>query len=112
MNSEQLINGAIGVVLGIFLTIILPIMYDFIVKAKRRKEFKKVESEPCKRVESEPCKKLEFNDALSEMRELVSHKAQNHRAEIKAKINTFGANRIRELDPENFPEMLNFLRKL
>ena len=49
---------------------------------------------------------------IEDVRKVLASKVANHRAEIKAKLEELGAPSVTKLDPEKYPEMLNFLNTL
>ena len=49
---------------------------------------------------------------IEDVRKALASKVSNHREEIKAKLDELGAPSVTKLDPEKYPEMLNFLNSL
>lgn len=49
---------------------------------------------------------------ISDLRKMVSEKAGDFRAEIKTKLQEYGASNVSSLDEEYFDDFMNFLKKL
>lgn len=50
--------------------------------------------------------------SIEDVRKALSLKVNDHRAEIKDKLNEFGSPSVTKLDPANYKEMLDFLNAL
>lgn len=50
--------------------------------------------------------------SIEDVRKALSLKVNDHRAEIKDKLNELGAPSVTKLDPANYQEMLDFLNSL
>lgn len=49
---------------------------------------------------------------IEDVRKALATKVANHRAEIKEKLDEFGAPSVTKLDPAKYQEMLDFLKSL
>lgn len=49
---------------------------------------------------------------IEDVRKELSDKVNDHRAEIKEKLNSLGAPSVTKLDPDKYAEMYNFLKSL
>lgn len=50
--------------------------------------------------------------SIEDVRKALASKVANHRAEIKDKLDEFGAPSVTKLDPAKYQEMLNYLNSL
>lgn len=50
--------------------------------------------------------------SIEDVRKALSEKVNEHRAEIKDKLNSFGAPSVTKLDPAKYQEMYDFLKAL
>lgn len=50
--------------------------------------------------------------SIEDVRKALASKVANHRAEIKDKLDEFGAPSVTKLDPAKYPEMLDYLNSL
>lgn len=50
--------------------------------------------------------------SIETVRQALAAKVNNHREEIKAKLNELGSPSVTKLNPELYPEMLSFLNSL
>ena len=69
-------------------------------------EAKPVEAKP---VEAKP---VEANINIEDVRSLLAIKVNEHRSEIKTKLNELGAPSVTKLDPKHYEDMFNFLKSL
>lgn len=59
---------------------------------------------------AKPEEKAEIS--IEDVRKALASKVANHRAEIKDKLNEFGAPSVTKLDPAKYQEMLDYLNSL
>lgn len=65
---------------------------------------------PVKPAEKPAEEKAEIS--IEDVRKALASKVANHRAEIKDKLDEFGAPSVTKLDPAKYPEMLDYLNSL
>ena len=65
---------------------------------------------PAKPAEKPAEEKAEIS--IEDVRKALASKVANHRAEIKDKLDEFGAPSVTKLDPAKYPEMLDYLNSL